>query len=280
LLQGFTTDLAQLAAALQPSPKPDATVESDHHTVDSMGASKGGVGAAFAAATLGQFAGELIASQTAQRADITLQATFQLAHYLSAISGRKNLIWFSGAFPLASDPGAVLSAARVAVYPVDARGIVVSPGSNVSFNELNSPPNIGALNARFAQETGDDHASMQQIADQTGGHAFVNTNSFTQAITSAVDNGSAFYTIGYVPPPIALNGYSRDIKIRLDNAAGYTLAYRHTFYAASQTLPPAIPACSPPPLFSARHPPRKSSSKPASLPPPTLLLRTPNSPKV
>jgi len=241
LLQGFTTDLAQLAAALQPPTRPHATVESDHHTVDSMGASKGGVGAAFAAATLGQFAGEITATQTAQRGDITLQATLQLARYLSAIPGRKNLIWFSGAFPLASDPGAVLSAARVAVYPVDARGIVVSPGSNASFNELNSPPNIGALNARFTQETSDDHYSMQQIADQTGGHAFVDTNGFTQAIASAVENGSAFYTIGYVPPQSALNGHSRDIKVRLDNPSNYALAYRHTFYATPPDSTPDHP---------------------------------------
>jgi VWFA-related protein len=241
LLQGFTTDLAQLAAALQPSPKAGSTLESDHHTVDSMGASKGSVGAGFAAATLGQFSDELTADQTNRRADITLQATLQLAHYLSAIPGRKNLIWFSGAFPLDSDPGAVLSAARVAVYPVDSRGVAVSPGSGAGFNELNSPPNVGALNNGFAQQTGDDHHSMQQLADQTGGHAFVNTNSITEAIASAVENGASYYTIGYAPPTSALNGHFRDIKVRLDNPAGDTLAYRHTFYAA----PPADPSTAP-----------------------------------
>ena len=244
LLQGFTTNLAQLAAALQPSPKPGSTIESDHHTVDTMGASKGSVGAGFAAATLGQFSADITADQTNRRAEITLQAALQLAHYLGAIPGRKNLIWFSGAFPLDSDPGAVLSAARVAVYPVDARGIVVAPGSGAGFNELNNPPNIGALNARFTQETRNDHQAMQQLADRTGGHAFVDTNGLTQAISSAVENGSSFYTIGYIPPASALNGHFRDIKVRLDNPAGYALAYRHTFYAAP---PDAAPTAFQPP---------------------------------
>ena len=266
LIQGFTTDLAQLAAALQPSPKPDTTIESDHHTVDSMGASKGGKGGAFAAATLGQFSDELTADQTNRRADITLQATLQLAHYLSAIPGRKNLIWFSGAFPLTSDPGAVLSAARVAVYPVDARGVTVSPGSGAAFNELNSPPNVGALNNGFAQQTGDDHQAMQQLADQTGGHAFVNTNSITEAIASAVENGASYYTIGYVPPASALNGHFRDIKVRLDNPASYTLAYRRTFYAA----PPADPSAAP--VAASDHPSPLTAATILGAPPSTQIL--------
>ena len=68
----------------------------------------------------------------------------QLAGYLGGISGRKNVIWFSGAFPLVMFPDAslpdpfanvtgfreeiqkttdMLTAARVAIYPVDASGL-------------------------------------------------------------------------------------------------------------------------------------------------------------
>jgi len=241
LLQGFTTDLAQLAAALQPSSISGSTLESDHHTVDTMGASKGSVGAGFAAATLGQFSSDITADQANRRADITLQAALQLARYLGAIPGRKNLIWFSGAFPLGSDPGAVLSAARVAVYPIDSRGVAAPPGYGAGFNELNGPPNVGALNNGFAQETGEAHHSMQQVADQTGGHASVDSNNITQAIAIAIDNGASYYTIGYTPPASALNGHFREIKVRLDNPAGATLAYRRTFYAA----PPADPSTAP-----------------------------------
>jgi hypothetical protein len=216
-----------------------------------MGATKGSAGGAFAAATLGQFSEEITANETSRRVDITLQATLQLARYLGAIPGRKNLIWFSGAFPLDADPGAVLSAARVAVYPVDSRGVAASPGSGAAFNELNSPPNVGALNNGFAQETRDAHQSMQQLADQTGGHAFVDSNNITQAITRAIDNGASYYTLAYAPPASALNGKLRDIKVHLDDPAGATLAYRRSFYATPPTVPATTNPDHPNPLTAA-----------------------------
>ena len=51
-------------------------------------------------------------------------------------------------------------------------------------------------------------------------------------MASAVENGSSYYTIGYVPAAGKLDGKFRNIKLRLDNA-GYELAYRRGYYAAS-----------------------------------------------
>jgi hypothetical protein len=86
-----------------------------------------------------QFEADIAAFQTDLRVQMTLEAMQQLARYLSGIPGRKNLIWFSGSFPIALDPddtqqdpfeamrnysdqiretAELLSAARVAVYPV------------------------------------------------------------------------------------------------------------------------------------------------------------------
>ena len=80
------------------------------------------------------------------RTRMTLEALPEIARYLSAVPGRKNLIWFSGDFPVvilpkfdqrmeASDHGVSLSqvrktadlltAARVAVYPVYANGLMI-----------------------------------------------------------------------------------------------------------------------------------------------------------
>ena len=83
------------------------------------------------------------------RAKYTLDAMNQIARYLSAIPGRKNLIWFSGSFPIDVLPDtsgaqanpfiavasseeefretvALLARSQVAVYPVDARGLTNS----------------------------------------------------------------------------------------------------------------------------------------------------------
>jgi hypothetical protein len=69
----------------------------------------------------------------------------QLALYLGDLPGRKNVIWFSASFPLGLTPKTplgviglrgyeaelqqisdLLTASRVAVYPVDARGLITS----------------------------------------------------------------------------------------------------------------------------------------------------------
>ncbi len=82
-------------------------------------------------------------TDTDARVGITLNAMMQLAGYLSGIPGRKNLVWLSGSFPIASfnpdlqNPmndnrnysgrahlaAKLLADSQVAVYPVDVRGM-------------------------------------------------------------------------------------------------------------------------------------------------------------
>src|ERR1022692_2546304 len=84
----------------------------------------------------------------AMRVQYTLNGFDLLARYLVGIPGRKNVIWFSGSFPLNIEPNVneqdpndsvvrndeevrktdnLLTRAQVAVYPVDARGVMTDP---------------------------------------------------------------------------------------------------------------------------------------------------------
>jgi len=177
----------------------------------------------------------------AETAGVTLRAMHQLALYLAGIPGRKNLIWFSSAFPLNLMPhgsamavpfiGAsswdaeyrqtvsLLARSRVSVYPVDARGLALYPGGNSVFEA---------------------HQAMQQVAEDTGGKAFINTNGLAQAVESVVDDGSNFYTLAYIPSDANPHGEFRGIHVALDNAAlqnesGLKLAYRRGYYADAIT---------------------------------------------
>ena len=167
---------------------------------------------------------------TDDRPQITLQAALQLARYLSLIPGRKNLIWFAGTFRAAVDPRAAFSAAHVSVYPVDARGMMSPPGSRVSylFDQYDSAGEIA--NADWRERTKAEHAAMEEFAQQTGGKAYFNTNGLKEAATSAVENGSSYYTIGYIPAKKKLDGKFRSIKVHLDNVH-CELAYRRGYYA-------------------------------------------------
>jgi VWFA-related protein len=231
-----------------------------------MGANSDAVGA------MQQFQADMTAFQTDQRIRMTLDAMQELARYLSAIPGRKNLIWFSGSFPLALDPddslqspfeamrnysnelretSELLSAARVAVYPVDARGLLTplpfdasknTASSNLVTGTVNAgrrgnrqsitanKPNLGKDDAAFTKQLMQEQASMEQIAQETGGKEFINTNGLKEAVASAVANGSSYYTIGYVPVAKMLDGNFHKLKVRVDGGT-YKLAYRSGYYA-------------------------------------------------
>jgi len=168
---------------------------------------------------------------TDERQQVTLKALLQLAQYLKLIPGRKNLIWFAGNFPVALDPNGALSAAHVSVYPVDAWGLVSSPGSRVSYSFDARDSGGGIASAEFNERMRAEHAAMEQFAEQTGGQAYFNTNGLKEAMASAVENGSSYYTLSYVPAVKKLDGKFHTIKLRLDDAH-YDLAYRRSYFAA------------------------------------------------
>ena len=216
-------------------------------------------------ANMQQFEAEQQSFKTQVRTRYTLDAMNQLARYLSGIPGRKNLIWFSGSFPLnimpngdLSDPFAVmgssedefrettnlLTLSQVAVYPVDARGLVTSPvfdASNSGAKYARSPGAFAAANAKFLQQNAEEHMTMAQMAEATGGRAFYNTNGLSQAVEKAIDSGSNYYTLAYSPTNTKWDGRFRKIEIRL-RQSGYTLAYRRGYYAVAPGEKEADPA--------------------------------------
>jgi len=77
---------------------------------------------------------------------------------------------------------------------------------------------------------------MQQMADATGGKAFVNTNGLKEAVENAVEAGANYYTIAYTPTNRKWNGDFRKIQVKLDRP-GVTLAYRRGYFADDPNAP-------------------------------------------
>ncbi|GGA58772.1 hypothetical protein GCM10011507_07700 [Edaphobacter acidisoli] len=261
LLQGFTSDPEVLKAFVDkknPQASPllgDAVsgVDSDN-VADSFSSFGNDPSTADVMANMQQFDATMQAFKQQLRTQYTLDAMNQLARYLSGIPGRKNLIWFSGAFPLnimpdgdLADPFAavassedefrettnLLTLSQVAVYPVDARGLMTSPVYDASVSGsrfAKNPGAFGAANAKFLQKTAEEHMTMAQMAESTGGHAFYNTNGLSQAVSKAIESGSNYYTIAYSPSNMKWDGSFRKIEIRV-NRPGLTLAYRRGYYA-------------------------------------------------
>jgi VWFA-related protein len=267
LLQGFTSDPELLRALVMgkkgnqgASPLMNNAMNGDQPGDDDpmMDTLTDALGndpdAATIIADLQQFEAEQQAFQIQLRQRYTLDALNQLARYMSNLPGRKNLIWFSGSFPITilpdgdlQNPFAVvasaedefretvdlLSRSQVAVYPIDARGLMTEPMVDASQTGLAYANNPGAFaqnSTKFFQKTADEHLTMDQMALATGGQAYVNTNGLKEAIGKAIESGSNYYTIAYTPANRDWNGGFRKITVKVDKP-GVTLAYRRGYFA-------------------------------------------------
>ena len=174
----------------------------------------------------------------------TFSAIEQIASYLGTANGRKSMIWVTSGFPSAMGFDGVrtddqeawssavsddrrafgpemnrllrrLNTANIAVYPVDARGLISDP----------DPEN--------AQRAYVNLAGMKEIAARTGGRAFYNGNDLAHAIRNALDDSKISYTLGYYPTNNKHDGAYRSLSVKIGRP-GVTLRYR-TGYAAENS---------------------------------------------
>ena len=283
MLQGFTSDPDLLRKAIDSkknlakgSPLLDDPVSGNTYGVDTLSdqvsdAMGNAPGAATVVAQMQQFEAEQATFQLQLRAQYTLDAMNALGRYLASIPGRKNLIWFSGSFPInvlpdgdLTDPFAammsmedeyretvnLLARAQVSVYPIDARGLMPPPmftAANSGAKYAKSPTAMTKDTQKFSTQTAAEHGTMMQMADDTGGKAFLNTNGLAEAVQQAVDAGSNYYTLTYTPTNKEWKGDYRKIQIKLEES-GYSLAYRKGYYADDPDAPPS------------KHTPNKSAA--------------------
>ncbi len=193
---------------------------------------------------------------------MTMSCLRDVARYLSGVNGRKNLLWVSGSFPtfFMQDPESTgkpfqvnevldvelrelqnaMSTAQIALYSVDPRGVPVPPSSQPNtddyYTDLGArravnrsiapmPQNKALDNAQFQE-----HTSMQELADATGGKAFFNTNDITSALREAQADGSQYYTLTYTPPADARPGQFRNIEVAV-KGKGLRVRYRKGYFA-------------------------------------------------
>ena len=167
----------------------------------------------------------------------TTDAIDQIAAYVSRIRGRKNLLWFTPRMPILlvhdggyswpdpdsrggwtpPDMGVVnrlmdafelLTSEQIAVYPVDPGGV-----TGLGFDSLRA----------------------EAVAEGLGGIAYYNNNDLGAVIARAIDNGSHFYTLSYLPPNRKDDGHFHSIKVEV-NRPGLRLVYRKGYNAEDPRL--------------------------------------------
>jgi VWFA-related protein len=187
------------------------------------------------------------------RVRTTAAALIAVANHLGTRKGRKNLVWVSSSFPITlgydkfnlewtNDTGEdfaadveraarALTDADIAVYPVDARGLL---GSDTNANEDDLDAHIGDptdtdthLPTRGAPET---FVTMRLLAERTGGKAFYGTNDISGAIRLAMNDSRATYTLGYYPAGVKWDGSFHELKVKVA-APGAQVRARTGYYA-------------------------------------------------
>jgi VWFA-related protein len=331
VVHDFTTDSARLVASITKS-TPQTTGDLDASDAD-PGVQTGNDDVD----SLLQAASQREANFYIQdRVHLTVDALTAIADHSGTLPGRKNLIWVSGSFPFSvgydnvddllhnlNNPtneqlvfaddieraARALNDANIAVYPVDARGLMtLDMGTNKSTNRLpgqapsgsgistsngnnggssvggggggrsgaggrngaggarSRPPTPSAANTRPASPIKSPDkttfATMDTLAERTGGKAFYNTNDIFGAVRQAIDDSRLTYQIGYYPEDIKWNGSFREVKVEVKRP-GVEVRTRKGYFALPD--PKLTPASRRDALRMAATTPVEPTEMPASV---------------
>jgi VWFA-related protein len=128
-----------------------------------------------------------------------------------------------------------LNNAGIAIYPVDARGLVTMPkiftaqGGPISRSSVRQTPIPLAI-----APTGID--AMKTMAESTGGRAFYNSNDIQSAIRSALDDSEVTYTLAYYLDSKELDSKFHQLKVEVKRK-NVEARYRKGYFAIPD--PPA-----------------------------------------
>jgi VWFA-related protein len=138
-----------------------------------------------------------------------------------------------------ADAHAALQAAargNVAVYPIDPRGLALGDaldggnGPSADIESLQQAARTGLAN----------RDSLHAMANATGGFAFVNQNTFSDAFARIVRENSVYYVLGYYPTNERRNGRFRRVQLRVKRP-GLQVRSRSGYLAPSGRAPAPPP---------------------------------------
>lgn len=260
ILQNFTTDPQLLLAAVNQSGHANVSgivpmPQDDANNVSNSMRNFGTNTPESVIESIEDFEKEEYEMMLDQRVKETADAMKAIAKFLGGYSGRKNLIWFSESFPIWIEPtmdfgsnpfmgsttysGKVreaayaLTDAQVAVYPVDAHALegpnAYSAANPYNRQTLGGPGFAGALSRDDSLRI-DSQATMDEVAEETGGRTCKNTNDLAGCVEGALDQSSAYYELAYYPENAKWDGRFHKITVKTQQK-GVKLAYRRGYFA-------------------------------------------------
>jgi len=123
---------------------------------------------------------------------------------------------------------------------VDGRGLLprnsLTQENDTPLGELGLPKQMQETSASVDSDEPPGIDTMQRLAEQTGGRAFVNTNDLTRAIRDAVDDAAVLYSLGFYIDAQSADGKLHELKVQV-RREGLTIRYPKSYLASKDSAP-------------------------------------------
>jgi VWFA-related protein len=188
-----------------------------------------------------------------QQGYIATDALFAIVRTLGRLPGRKSLVLFSEGL---SVPPAVhrlflgvidaANRANVSIYTVDAAGLRAESDQAVIRDRVNQAASVGIESGYSVDGAGgaytdrletneynlrsDPQAVLGQLAQETGGLLFSNSNNLRPAFERVESDLRNYYMLGYTPKNTTFDGRFRNIEVRV-RRPNLTVSARRGYFA-------------------------------------------------
>jgi VWFA-related protein len=174
----------------------------------------------------------------------TLNALMGLMRSTAALPGRKVIFFLTEGFiadPRASNFLEMLrevtkTAARIGavIYPVDARGTFADSSTDASRNGY--PDFTGSVSRNLFAETIATQEPLQLLAAETNGRAFLNSNSFMDSFSRALDESSRYYLLAWRPDGEEQEEGKARVEVTIKGRPDLKARVRRGFISAPATI--------------------------------------------
>jgi VWFA-related protein len=187
-----------------------------------------------------------VESQSRANAANTLAVLEGLMRSSVSLPGRKLVFFISDGFitdarasntmPLLKRVTEIAARTNVVVYTMDARGTFNDPAVDAGSNDFPDGMASGTQARNLIMEASAMQEPLNILAEDTGGRAIINSNSFKDAFQQAVNETSDYYLLAWRPDNEEQRGGKARIKVSIRERPDLRVRLRRNYYVP----PPSV----------------------------------------
>ena len=186
-----------------------------------------------------------INSQSRVTTNNTLSVLLSLMQSSASLPGRKLVFLISDGFiadsrntyvmDMLHQVGSVAAPAGIIVYTMDARGTFSDPEIDAGKNAFPDGMASGTSARMPSLESSAMREPLRILADDTGGRAILNSNSFIDAFQQAIDETSSYYLLVWRPDTDEQRSGKSRIRVSVKDHPDLRVRLRRNYYAHADT---------------------------------------------